>query len=411
MHFSKSHALFERASRVIPGGIYGHMTPAMTVPGEFPYYVERAEGCRYWDVDGNELIDFMCGYGPVVLGYNHPEVEEAAERQRRKGNCFNHPSPVMVDLAERLTGLVDFAQWCVFGKNGSDMTTWTLQVAREFTGRKKILCIQGAYHGSHAWCSPGHAGIIHEDRAHIHTFPWNDLNAFERLIRQYPDQIAAVILTPFHHPAFGDSVMPLDGFFTSIQETCKRHGILMILDDVRAGFRLHMGGSHRLFGFTPDMIIFCKALGNGYPISAALGSAELKIAASRVFLTGSYWNSAVPMAAAMACLNILERDHVPAYLGKMGDRLMRGFQDAARKQGYELVCSGPPATPFMRLACENSFMLQQRFCASAVQMGVFCHPHHNWFLCAAHKEKDIDHAVAVATRCFVQLRNMPVTTE
>ncbi len=162
--YTKSNELFARAAKVIPGGIYGHASPAISLPGASPYYAARAEGCRYWDVDGNEFIDFMCGYGPIILGYNHPEVEEAAARQARDGNCFNHPTPLMVELAERLVSLVDFASWSVFGKNGADMTTWCTQVAREHTGAKKILKVAGAYHGSHPWCSPGHGGWIEEDR-------------------------------------------------------------------------------------------------------------------------------------------------------------------------------------------------------------------------------------------------------
>ena len=116
--YAQSSRLFDRACEVIPGGIYGHVAPALSVPQGSPYYASRAEGCRYWDVDGNEFIDFLCGYGPVVLGYRHPEVEEAAERQRRDGDCFNHPGPVMVELAEKLVDLIDFADWAVFAKNG-----------------------------------------------------------------------------------------------------------------------------------------------------------------------------------------------------------------------------------------------------------------------------------------------------
>ncbi|HWF17709.1 MAG TPA: aminotransferase class III-fold pyridoxal phosphate-dependent enzyme, partial [Verrucomicrobiae bacterium] len=167
-HFPKSMEWFERASRVIPCGIYGHAAPAAAVPLEFPYYAARAEGCRYWDVDGREYLDFLCSYGPVVLGHHHPEVEEAAERQRKLGDCFNHPTPVMVELCERLVELVDFADWAVLGKNGSDMTTWAVQLAREFTGRKKILRARQSYHGSHPWCTPGHGGLIEEDRIHVH---------------------------------------------------------------------------------------------------------------------------------------------------------------------------------------------------------------------------------------------------
>lgn len=405
--FAKSLALFERAVDVIPGGIYGHNSPAATMPGCSPYYAERASGARYWDVDGNEYLDLLCGYGPIVLGHHHPEVEEAADRQRRAGNTFNHPAPVMVELAERLVDLVDFAAWAVFGKNGSDMTTWALQVARESTGRKKILKSAGAYHGSHAWCTPGHGGLIEEDYAHIHAFPWNDLEAFNDLVQRHQGQIAGVIVTAFHHPAFGDSRLPAPGFHAGIQETCRREGIVLILDDVRSGFRLHPGGSHRFFGFEPDLICFSKAIANGHPLSAALGRAELKRAASRVFLTGSFWNSAPPMAAALATLGIIERDQVIEKMAASGARLREGMQAAAKRHGRSIRYTGPDAMPFLTFAEETNFYLSQAFCREAIRLGVYLHPHHNWFLSAAHENAEIDETLRVADAAFAALADVP----
>jgi glutamate-1-semialdehyde 2,1-aminomutase len=402
--FPNSMALFERARRVIPAGIYGHTTPAQLVPKEFPYYATRAEGCRYWDVDGREYLDFLCSYGPIVLGHRHPEIEEAAERQRRAGDCLNHPTSLMVELAERLVALVDFADWCVFGKNGSDMTTWAVQVAREFTGRKKILRARQSYHGSHAWCTPGHGGLIEEDRMHVHDFVWNDLGSVEELVKRHRDQVAAIITTPFLHPSFGDSVMPAHGFLQNLQAMCRKHGIIFILDDIRAGFRLHLGGSHRYFDFEPDMTCFSKALGNGYPISAALGREELRVAASRVFLTGSFWHSAVPMAAALACLQVLERDDAIAKMQKLGTLLLDGLQERATRHGLQVRVSGPSSLPMMRFSNETNLFRQQRFCAETVRRGVFFHPHHNWFMSAAMSETDIEQALAVADEAFAIVR-------
>jgi glutamate-1-semialdehyde 2,1-aminomutase len=398
--FARSKALFERAARVIPGGIYGHTNPAAVLPLASPYYAARSSGCRYWDVDENEYIDFLCGYGPVILGYQHPEVEAAAEAQRRQGSCFNHPSTAMVELAERLVSLVDFAEWAVFGKNGSDMTTWCLQVAREQTGRKKILMARSAYHGSHSWCTPGHGGLIEEDYAHIHAFAWNDLESFESLLRQYRGQVAGVIVTAFHHPAFGDSELPAPGFLAAIQAACRREGSVLILDDVRSGFRLHLGGSHRYFGFEPDLICFSKALANGYPLSAALGRRELQRAAGRVFLTGSFWNNAVPMAAALATLQILERDNVPAHLARLGAALRGGFQSLAAKHGLGIRYTGVDAMPFMTFSDERNFYRSQAFCREVIRRGVFLHPHHNWFLCAAHQDADIAEALEAVDAGF-----------
>jgi len=395
-HYAESMRLFERAARVAPGGVYGHMSPAACLPGASPYFAARAEGCRYWDVDGREYIDFMCAYGPVVLGYQHPEVEEAAAKQRESGNAFNHPTERFVELVERLVGGVDFAAWGVLAKNGGDVTTWAIQVAREHTKRKKILRLRGSYHGVDPWCTPGHGGLIDEDREHIHTFAWNDLTAFEGLIERHRGEIAGVIITPYHHPVFADQAFAREGFLETLEKICREEKIVLILDDIRGGFRLHPGGSHRLFDFTPDLICFCKALANGYPISAALGREELRVAASKVFLTGSYWNSAVPMAAALKTLEVLERDHVPAKLKQLGERLCEGLEKAGEKHGHPIVASGPPAVPFYRLGEEDHFMRQQQWCAEAMKRGAFFHPHHNWFLCAAHTEADIDAAINIA---------------
>jgi glutamate-1-semialdehyde 2,1-aminomutase len=394
--YENSLRWFARASKVIPGGIYGHTSPVTTLGGVFPYYAEKADGCRYWDIDGREYIDYMCAYGPIVLGYRHPEVEAAAEKQRKDGNAFNHPTTAIVELAERLVSLVDFAEWAVFAKNGADLTTWSIQVAREKTGRPKVLKIRGAYHGAHAWCTPGHAGLIPEDRAHVHEFTWNDLDSFEAQVKKHQGKVAAVMVTPFHHPAFGDGVLPAPGFLQSVQAICRREGIVLILDDVRAGFRLHLGGSHRYFNFEPDVAVYCKALGNGYPISAAVGRADLKVAASKVFLTGSYWNSAVPMRVALKVLEVLERDNGLAHMDRMGGLLGEGLKQLALKYGQRIKWTGPNAIPFSSFENDPAWHRQQLFCTEVTARGAFFHPHHNWFLSVAHQEKDIADTLAAA---------------
>jgi glutamate-1-semialdehyde 2,1-aminomutase len=402
--YRRSLELFARAAEVIPCGIYGHTSPAVGLPGAFPYYAERAEGCRYWDVDGNEYIDYLCGYGPMILGHQHPQVEEAAAKVQRDALCLNHPGPVMVDLAERLVALIEFASWAVFGKNGSDMTTWALQVAREHTKRRKILKIAGAYHGIDPWCTPGHGGLIEEDRAHIHDFAWNDLESFERLLKQHRGDIAGVIMTPYHHPTFKASEMPAEGFWKHVEQRCRREGIVLILDDIRAGFRLHLRGSHKIFGFEPDLICFCKAIANGHALSATLGRKELKVAASKVFLTGSYWNSAPAMAASMACLEIMEKEDTAAVLKHTGEAFMSGLVNAGKRHGYDMLASGPPAIPFLTFANDPDLRKQQRFCGEVTRRGAIFHPHHNWFLSSAHQTEDIAATLTMADEAFALMR-------
>lgn len=406
---ANSSQLYERAEKVIPGGIYGHVSPVASLPLHSPYYASRGLGCRYWDADDREFVDFMCAYGPNVLGYLNPEVEEAAEVQRRKGDCFNHPTARSVELVERLVQWVDFADWGVLAKNGGDMTSWAIRVAREHTSRPKILKIRGAYHGVDPWCAQQPGGVIAEDVAHIHSFAWNDLNEFHDLLKTHDGQVAGVIVTPYHHPTFADSVDADPEFVRGLNEACRARGLVLIVDDIRAGFRLNLHGSHALYGWEPDLACYCKALGNGYPISATLGREHLRVAASKVFLTGSYWNGAVAQAAALKTLEILEREAVPQHLERVGLRLREGLLALGEEFGRPLVASGPLAAPFFRFAHERNFREFQQFCALVMagqdqrEAGAFFHPHHNWFLCAAHQDADIDWTLGLARHALEQM--------
>ena len=181
---TQSDELFERARKVVPGGIYGHVSPAAGLPRHFPHFCDHAQGSRFVDVDGNEWLDFMCGFGAILHGYNHPEIEEAVTLQREKGSVFNQPSSLMVELAETLVTQVDFAEWAVFAKNGSDLTTWAIRVARESTGRPLVIKAKGAYHGVDSWCDPGHGGRIPDDRASIIEFEWNDLESLSLIMSE-----------------------------------------------------------------------------------------------------------------------------------------------------------------------------------------------------------------------------------
>ena len=179
LEHGRDRALRERAARVIPGGMWGHMNAAR-LPPEFPQYFSRAEGCRLWDVDGNQYIDFMCSYGPMVLGYGDPDVERAVDAQRARGDVFNGPSEKLVELAELVVDTVAHADWAMFSKNGTDATTTCVTLARAGTGRRKVLVARGAYHGAVPWCTPSLAGVTTEDRAHLLHFDYNDVASLEQ---------------------------------------------------------------------------------------------------------------------------------------------------------------------------------------------------------------------------------------
>jgi glutamate-1-semialdehyde 2,1-aminomutase len=399
--YRETGSLFARALKVVPGGIYGHQTPAMLVPGAYPYFFARGRGARLWDVDGNEYIDLMCSYGPIVLGHGHPQVDAAARRQSADGNCFNGPGRVWVELAEHLVELTPWAAWAVFAKNGSDVCTWALQVARATTGRRTVLSAEGAYHGTHAWCSPVRDGTTAEDRAHVAHFRYNDLETVDAALAAHDGDVAAIMVSPFRHDAFHDQEMPRPGFLSGLRERCDRLGAVLVLDDVRAGFRLHIGGSGEHVGVRPDLTCYCKALGNGYPISACLGREALRDAARRVFFTGSYWSSTVPMAAGLACLKELAASEAIPHMERIGTRLRSGMERQAAAHGLEVRYTGPPAIPFMTFVADaGSFERSRAFAAACAARGVYLHPHHNWFISAALDDLDVARVLDVTEEAF-----------
>jgi glutamate-1-semialdehyde 2,1-aminomutase len=402
--YAESEALLERARRVVPGGVYGHQSPRMVVGGSYPYFFARGEGCRVWDVDGNEFIDLMCSYGPIVLGHRHPKVEEATRRQMADGDCFNAPSARWVELAERLVAITPFADWAAFAKNGSDVCTWSVAVAREHTGRPLVAKAAGAYHGAHAWCTPAPAGVTPEDTANVVTFTYNDRDSLRAVVERHRDRLAAIIVSPFRHDAFHDQELPAEGFLPGVRALCDAAGAVMILDDVRAGFRLHLGGSGEHFGVRPDLACYAKALANGYPLAACVGREALKPAAERVYFTGSYFTSAVPMAAALACLAELEASGAIAHMEAMGRRLQRGLEAQAASHGLPITYSGPPALPFMTFDGDVKFARSRAFAAACAERGVYLTPYHNWFVSAAHQDRDVDQVLDVTDAAFAAVR-------
>ena len=401
--YTKSQELFRRAAKVIPCGIPGHMSPTVNMPPtDYPMYAVKSDGARFTDIDGNVFIDYLCAYGPMILGYNHPVVDGAAKAQLEDANLTMCASPRMVELAEYLVVTIPAADWAFFAKNGGDVTNYATMIARSATGRKKIVMIRGGYHGVAAWMqTPGHHGVVEDDYANIIRIPWNDVAAFKQAIAEHPGDIAGFIATPYHVPTFFDSELPAEGYWQEIQAICNKEGIVLIVDDIRHGFRLHMGGSCEYFGFTPDLICFCKALANGYAISALVGRDSLKNEAAKVFYTGSYWYQAVPMAAALACLKELKRLDAPTVLIETGKTIFEGIAGIARTYGYTLTISGAYSMPTIRIANDDSLMLHQDWCAECTKRGAFIQSHHNLFISMAHHDEAvIDQTLAIADQAF-----------
>ncbi len=406
--YSKSREEFARAVKVIPSGIYGHQGPAegCFIPVDaFPMFSQRAKGSYFWDVDGNRFIDYMCAYGPNVLGYCDEDVDAAARKQMELGDCITAPSTKMIDFAELLVDTVASADWAFFAKNGNDVTTLAVLTARAYSHKKKIVFFKGYYHGVAPWTQKvDYAGILEEDVCNNLYVDWNDYEQLERVFQENKGQIAGLIAQPYMHGNFQDNQFPADGFWAKVRKLCTDNDVVLIVDDVRAGFRLDLAGSDHYFGFEADLICFCKALANGYNVSALCGKDFLKNTVSSLTYTGSYWLSAVPFAAGIACVEKMRRLNLPKLLQEKGEKLRDGLLAAAKRYQFDLHFTGAPALFYLRIADDPSLSLHQEWVAECVKRGVYFTNHHNHFLNASLTDGDIAETVAVAEEAFEVLR-------
>ena len=398
---SRDAELRQRARQVIPGGMYGHLNMS-AMPAEYPQFFESARGARVTDVDGREFVDLMCSWGPVILGHHHPEVDEAFNRQMALGDCLNGPSPRMVELAERLVGVVSHADWAMFQKNGTDATTLCVTSARAATGRRKVLVAKGAYHGAAPWCTPVESGTTPEDRANLVRYTYNDLESVRAVLS---DDVAAIMVSPFRHDAGYDQEFVDPEFARGLRMICDEIGAALILDDVRCGFRLHFGGSWDPLGVEPDLSAWSKAIANGYPLAAVLGNDKYRAAVQSIFTTGSFWFASASMAASLATLDVLERDDAVGHMTRMGDALRAGIQEQAERRGVEIVQTGPSQMPFLSFVGDVDWSIASQFAAAALRHGLYLHPRHNWFISAALTDADLDRALSATDAAFGELRS------
>ena len=382
-------SLRKRANAYIPGGMWGHMS-VKKLPFGYPQFFSKAKDARIWDLDGNCYIDFMCGYGPNILGYNNVEVDDAVNEQRKKLDLGNGPSALVVDLAEKLIKLVDSADWALFAKNGTDATTTCLTISRAATGKKKILVAKGSYHGSAPWCTPVATGVVEEDISNLVFFEYNNSISLEEAAKEAGADLAGIILTAFRHDVRRDQELPKKAFLKKAREICDKKNAVLILDDVRAGFRINRRGSWVDYGVKPDLTAFSKAIGNGYPLSAVVGVEKLRQAASEIYVTGSFWCNATSMAASLKTLSIIEERDVVEHISSLGEKLRSGVGQIANSVGVEISQSGPVQMPLILFKDDKDFLKGSKFVQYLLSKGIYFHPWHNMFLSLAHTAEDVN---------------------
>ncbi|MET0698988.1 MAG: aminotransferase class III-fold pyridoxal phosphate-dependent enzyme [Mycobacterium sp.] len=398
-----SDALLQRAKQVVPNGMYGHQIATGLWPGA-PQFISRTSGSRIWDADGHEYIDLLCSWGPIIHGYQHPKVEEAVNRQRVLCDTANGPSEHFVALAEKLVEVVEHADWAMFAKNGSDVTTMCLTLARAYTGRNTILVEENTYHGALPWCNPDKTGVLPSDRAGLAYYTYNDLAGVEKLVAEHKGDIAGIIVAGFRHdPAGSDLEMVDPAFAQGLRRICDENGAVLILDEVRTGFRMSFGGSWEQYGVRPDLSTWSKAIGNGYPVAAVLGAEALREAAGSFFVTGTFWFSAVPMAAALATISLLEEQDGVAQMFARGDQLRTGLRQQAASYSLPVNMTGPVTMPYLSFAGETDHQFTMAWAAECAARGVYIHPKHNGFMSTALTEADIDTVLIATDAAFAEV--------
>ncbi len=390
----RSHALKVAAERVIPSCTQTFSKgPTQFVQGVAPVFLARGEGSHVWDVDGNEYIDYPMALGPVILGHCDPVVTDAVVRQLRDGTTFSLPHPLEIEAAQLLVELIPCAEMVRFAKGGSDATSGAIRVARAYTGRERIACC--GYHGWHDWyigTTTRRRGVPEAVQALTTQFHYNELESLERIFREHPGEVAAVIMEPI------GIVEPREGFLQAVRELTTREGAVLIFDEVLTGFRIALGGAQAHFGVTPDLACFGKAMANGYPLSAVVGRREIMALFDEVFFSSTFGGEVLSLAAMIATIRELQRHDVIAHLWRQGRRLQDGYHALAKRAGLEhhTRCVGlPPRTvlTFTDTSGSESLLLKSLFQQECLKRGILCSGAHN--LCYRHSDEDITSTLQV----------------
>jgi glutamate-1-semialdehyde aminotransferase len=407
-NYKKSNKLFERAKNSIPSQCHtlSH-GPTQYVSGISPKFIEKGEGCYVWDVDGNKFLDLAPGGFPAILGYGDEEFNEAINKQLKNGLLFPMPSNLEVEVAEKLIECIPCAERVKFAKNGSDVTTMAIRLARAITGREKVAT--GGYHGFHDWyiCTTNRTqGIPEETKKLTLQFEYNELESLKKLFKENPGEIAAIILEPVQLTA------PKDDFLNKAKKLAHENGALFILDEIITGFRFRIGGAQEYFGVTPDLATFGKALGNGMPISALVGKKEYmdRFSFEGVFFSSTFGGECGSLAAASKMIDILKERNVIDHIWEIGKKLKEGFNNSAKKIGVDkyLECKGFAPCTDIEFETQNldvtNLELKSLFQQECMKRGLLAGLYHA--PCYAHKKKDIDLAIEMYEKAMESFKKI-----
>lgn len=402
--YSSSIELWEKSKYfLIPGSSTISKRADLYPFGAYPVYLEKADGAEVQDVDGNRYIDFQSALGAVILGFNHPEVNQAIISQLNAGSLFSLSHPSLMRLSEKMLQHIPCAERVRILKNGSDATTGAVRIARAYTGREKILA--GHYHGWHDWyyvSTSMNAGIPHSLKENIVTFPYGDLEQFADLLKVNAGKVAAVIMEAAHLHS------PPAGYLAEVQRLTCEAGAVLIFDEVVTGFRYGLGGAQSYFNIVPDIACFAKALGNGSPIAAIVGKKEIMQTTQHVVTTQTYGEDCLAIAAAIATLEILEREPVIEKIWKLGALLQNGYHKLAQSYGIDTQCIGYPVRLQIEFADRGNIsgkFLKSYLLQETAKDGFLIA--HMIFINGAHSEAHVKKLLQSIERVFHKLKSRP----
>ncbi len=401
LNLTRSMKMYEESQRLSPGGMMGIRRPYNFVVGEYPIFLERGYGGHIVDVDGNDYIDMLCAYGPIILGYNEPEINEAVKAQMEKGFCFSLVQPIQNELERKLIELIPSAERVILVKTGSDATTLATRIARGYTDRTKIL--RCGYHGWHDWAVEVHGGVPPCVQELTIEFEYGDLNDLEAKLKANQGEVACIIITPVGHPLAKPVIPPPEGYLEGVRELADRYKVVLIFDEIRTGFRVALGGAQERYGVTPDLSTFGKAMANGYALSAVVGKAEfMNVCEKKVFVSSTFFPNSLEMAAALKCIEILQRDKILDQVWEKGAWFLQALKTVVAASKVPVSVNGIPPMPFLSFEKVDGFHKERRetFYTETIRRGLFIQPYHHWYISARHTQADLDKAVWAITEAL-----------